>query len=179
MEPELDSFALYCLAAEIRPAETLRVLGLIERRLAGDPENAEIQLYKGALLARLGLEMPNPAQVQRFLTVGIGIMRAVQSVAPTRSLAHLRMLYVRGTTQVILPVPPMTEQEIDEGIARILDHPGFGLLHGSRRAVVLGMQAHLLKQQGRDRMAARLWQAATRIEKRISGFPDAPPQIIL
>ncbi|RMC32357.1 hypothetical protein [Paracoccus alkanivorans] len=179
MERELDSFALYCLAAEIRPAETLRVLGLIERRLAGDPENAEIHLYKGALLSRMGLEIQHPAQAQRFLKTGVGIMRTIQPVTPMRSLTHLRMLYARGTTQVILPVPPMTVREIHEGIVRILDHPGFGMLHGSRRAVVLGMQAHLLKKQGQDRMAARLWQAATRIEKRISGFPDAPPQIIL
>lgn len=179
MDRDLDSFALYCLAAEIRPTEILRVLGLIERRLAEDSTNAETHLYKGALLARLGLEVQDPAQVQRFLKTGIGIMRAMEPVAPMRSLAHLRMLYARGTTQVILPVPPMTEQEMHEGIARILKHPGFGQLHGTRRAVVIGMQAHLLKQQGQDRMAARLWHSATRIEKRIRGFPDAPPQIIL
>ncbi|WP_147393043.1 hypothetical protein [Paracoccus siganidrum] len=175
----MDSFALYCLAAEIRPAETLRVLGLIERRLAGNPADPEARLYKGALLARLGLEMGDPGQARRFLGAGIGIMRAMPPADPSRPVAHLRMLYARGTTQVLLPVPPMTLPEVDQGIARILDHPGFGRLHGPRRAVVLGMRAHLLKQQGQDRTAARIWRAATRIENRISGFPDAPPQIIL
>lgn len=175
----MDSFALYCLATEIRPAETLRVLGLIERRLIADPADPEARLYKGALLARLGLAMGDPGQARRFLGAGIGIMRAMPPAKATRALAHLRMLYARGTTQVLLPVPPMTAPEMDRGIAQILNHPGFGQLHGSRRAVVLGMQAHLLKQRGQDQSAARIWSAATLIEGRLRGFPETPPQIIL
>jgi len=178
----VDSFTLYCLAAEIRSTEPLRALGLIERRLASDPADLETRLYKGALLARASLDMTDPGQSERFLLAGIDIMRAIMQAddaASRRPLASLRMLYARGTTQALLPVPPLTPAEVHQGIDAILDHPGFERLHGLRRAMVFGMQAHLLLQQGYARSAQIIWREAMLIDSRISGFPDVPPQIIL
>lgn len=175
----MDSFALYCLATEIRPTEILRVLGLIDKGLARNPQDLEARLYKGALLARMGLGLDDSDQAQRFLYTGAEIMRAMRIAIPVRPLVQLRMLYACGTTQVVLPVPPMTAAEMHKGIADILDHPGFNQLHRTRRAVVLGMQAHLLHRQGRDRIAEQVWRTATRIDSRLSGFPDRSPQIIL
>lgn len=175
----MDDFALYCFAADLHPAETLRVLGLIERRLAARPASRETRLYKGALLARIGLMLEDVDQSQRFLASGAGIMRATRIDRRMRPVTQLRMLYARNTTQVLLPATLMAAPEKGHGLSEIIDHPGFGQLHAPRRAVVLGMQAHLLWQQGHDWTAEQVWQLAKGLESRLSGFPDAPPQIIL
>lgn len=134
---EVDSFSLYCLATEVRPTEALRVLGLIEARLARDPDDAENRLYKGALLARMSLGMPDTDQADRFLAAGVKTMRAAQPAAPGSSLACLRMLYARATTQVLLPRPPMTGKEVEKCLSDLMSHPRFGQLDPRRRAVAL------------------------------------------
>lgn len=119
------------------------MIGLIEARLARDPGDAENRLYKGALLARLSLGMSDTDQAGRFLAAGVEAMRAAQRVAPDSSLACLRMLYARATTQVLLPRPPMIGQKVEKCLADLMSHPRFGQLVQRRRAVVLAMQAHL------------------------------------
>lgn len=148
----MDSFSLYCLATEIDRAETLRVLGLIESRLSRDAGRSEDQLYKGALLARLGMDDGNCRRSQRFIDTGLSLMRKARPSVRYGAVVALQMLYARALTTAILPRPPVPLSETSGIMAALLNHPGFGRLHPLRQASAIRAAADLpLRRVDRDR----------------------------
>ncbi|MDO5614532.1 MAG: hypothetical protein Q4G14_14990 [Paracoccus sp. (in: a-proteobacteria)] len=132
----MDSFSLYCLATESDQAEMPRVLGLIESRLAADASRADDWLYKGALLARMGVGLDDPDRRQRFMATGLNLMRGAQPSVWLGAVVQLQMLYARALTMAMLPRPPVSLSEAGGNMRALLDHPGFGRLHPLRRAQV-------------------------------------------
>ena len=130
----VDSFSLYCLATEVDPAEMLRVLGLIELRLADDASRADNRLYKGALLARIGMQQNDPMRRHRYMAAGLGLMRGARPSALLGGLTALQMTYARALTVASLPRPPVTPAEACRDMAALLGHPAFHRLHPLRRA---------------------------------------------
>lgn len=148
----MDSFSLYCLATEVNRDELPRALALIEARLADDPDRSDNQLYKGALLARLGLEAADMVQARRLMTNGVRHMYAAEQTRWVGAVTRLQMLYARALTMSLLPDPPVSRSEARTELTALLRHPAFDLLHPLRRENALKMmnQFRRLHQSNAD-----------------------------
>ena len=113
----------------------MRVLGLIEARLAQKPQRHDDHVYRGAILARLSLQLEDPAQRRRVLATGLDLMRTTSLPAWTGQVARLQVLYAGGITTALLPQPPVSAVEAWQALYDLLKHPGFNTLHPRRRAV--------------------------------------------
>lgn len=112
----------------------MRVLGLIEARLARHPQRQDDHVYRGALLARLSQDIADPEQRRRVLTSGLDLMRLTVLPDWTGPVTRLQVLYARAVTLARLPAASVPAVEAWQSIRDLMRHPGFPQLHPLRHA---------------------------------------------